>query len=125
MRDITRRLYDYIELIVLPRVASQLGSGWEADGLALSTPDGRDFALCVDLGLRPSDPPKLLVRQPLQPDVPFVQTPFVEVMATATPERIAHALLEGLCSQSGDGSGFAEVAGSTAKSSPDSDPGPP
>lgn len=91
MRDISRRLYDYVELIVLPRVASQLGSGWEADGLALSAPDGTDFAVSLDL-LRP--PPKLLVRRALQADTPFDQTPIVEMAVTSTPEQIAHALRE-------------------------------
>ena len=115
MRDITRRLYDYIELIVLPRLASQLGSGWEADGLVLTAPDGRDFAVSLDL-LRP--PPKLLVRRAPQADTPFDQTPIVEVVATATPKRIAHALQEELCSQCADGSGdSSEVAVSAAESS--------
>jgi len=118
MRDISRRLYDYVEVVVLPRVASQLGSGWEADGLVLSTPDGTDFAVSLQL-LRP--PPKLLIREAPQADVPFVQTPVVEVVATATPEQIAHALREELCSQCDDGSGSSEVGGSAAEASIDSD----
>ena len=37
-----------------------------------------------------------------QADTPFDQTPIVEVVATATPQEIAHALREGLFSRCGD-----------------------
>ena len=124
MRDVTRRLYDYVELIVLPRVASQLGSGWEAAGLVLSTPNGRDLAVSIDLGYRPSDPPKLLVRRPLQPELPIEQNPFVEVLATASPHQIAHVLREELCSRCGDRGDTSDRA-SAEEGDLDSDPGLP
>lgn len=43
MRDLSNRLDSYLTRTLLPRLVLLLGSGWRAEGTALTDPQGRDF----------------------------------------------------------------------------------
>ena len=87
--SLNRRLKDHLTLTTMPRVASELGPGWKAEGLRLKGPQGEDFRFDLS-GFCDSPalviyPARRLAKDDEDPDS-------VSVAPTARPETIAREL---------------------------------
>ena len=88
-RSLNRRLEDHLAYTTVPRVATELGTGWRAEGLRLTGPRGEDleFDLSGFFG-----PPELIIYLDRRLEKPADVPTSISVAPTARPETIVREL---------------------------------
>jgi len=88
MRDLSNRLDSYFTETLLPRLVPLLGSGWRAEGTALTEPKGRDFLVRFVFYTR-----QVIIQRDVRDEDPDVdELPGIALDLFVPPEALAEAI---------------------------------